>query len=141
MVLAAVISTVSAIFYFLANPIQVKHPDSIDPENSWPALYLDANVENDGIEISIPTTYSENMTIYHVRPNLPSNKAIVVNHDSMGVNMGRLKSVCDQLAQDTGFHVIMPDFFRNGDGIMNHGGFPFTDAGFAWFAQFKGFSL
>lgn len=137
MVFSAIISTVVSIFYFLANPIRIQHPETIDPAGSWPALELDASVQNDGFEISVPTEYAGNMTIYHVVPQNPSTKAIIVNYDINGMNMGRLRSVCDQLAQDTGFHVIMPDFFRNGDGIMNYGGFPFTDAGFMWFAQFN----
>lgn len=121
------------------DPVNSKcaHPDTIDPPGSWPALELDASVENEGIEVSVSTEYAADMAIYHVIPETPSNKAVIVNYDIFGMNMGRLRSVCDQIAQDTGFHVLMPDYFRDGDGVGNYGGFPFTDEGFNWFSQFN----
>ena len=62
----------------------------------------------------------QDMDAYYVEPEAPSDKAIVVNYDVMGIDGGRLRSVSDQLAKDTGFHVIMPDFFRNGEGINDY---------------------
>ena len=117
-------------------PKAAKNPDSIDPESSWPALVLDDNVENVGIEVFVPSNFSD-MMIYHVKPEQNSTKAIIVNYDIFGILSGRLKSVCDQIARDTGFHVLMPDFFRNNEGINEHGGLrPFTDESRSWLEQF-----
>jgi len=41
-------------------------------------------------------------------------KAIILIHDIFGVDSGRTKEICDQLA-DAGYLVVMPDFFE-GDG-------------------------
>ena len=40
-----------------------------EPENSWPALELDDEAENEGIEVSV-LAQQFNMTIYHVQPKL-----------------------------------------------------------------------
>lgn len=125
-----------SVFLILRN--QLKHPENYtEPENSWPALVLDSDVQNDGVEVTVLAEPSS-MTIYHVQPSKPSTKAIIVNHDSIGINSGRNRAICDQLSRDTGYHVLMPDFFRNGDGILNYGGFTaigMSPEGIAWFSQ------
>jgi len=126
-----------SVFLILSN--QLKHPENNynEPENSWPALVLDSDVQNDGVEVTVLAEPSA-MTIYHVKPSVPSKKAIIVNHDSVGINSGRNRAICDQLSRDTGYHVLMPDFFRNGEGVLNYGGFTATGMspeGLAWFSQ------
>jgi dienelactone hydrolase len=128
-----------SVFLVLQNQIKTPNPENNynEPENSWPALVLDSDVQNDGVEVTILAEPSA-MTIYHVQPAVPSKKAIIVNHDSIGINSGRNRAICDQLSRDTGYHVLMPDFFRNGDGVLNYGGFTATGMspeGLAWFAQ------
>jgi len=131
------ILTKLSVFLILSN--QLKHPNNNfnEPAKSWPALVIDSDVQNDGVEVTVLAEPST-MTIYHVQPSVPSKKAIIVNYDIMGINLGRNRAICDQLSRDTGYHVLMPDFFRNGDGVMNYGGFDLatgmTPEGLAWFS-------
>ena len=92
--------------------------NGICPEDSWPALVPDEDIVNDGTMV-----FLDDMGVYYVEPKSPSTKALLINYDSDGINSGRLRSICDQLSQDTGFHIAMPDYYRNETGINDHGGY------------------
>ena len=72
---------------------------------------------------------------------MSSNTALIVNYDIFGLNMGRTRGVCDQLSKSTGFHVVMPDYFRNADSIVNHGGIPLTENGREWLKTYPSSSI
>ena len=93
-VVPLLILTKLSVFFIIHNQNnkQEQHPDSIDPENSWPALFLDDTVENDGIEVFVKSEYSD-MMIYHVKPEKFSTKAVIVNYDIFGIQSGRRGSL------------------------------------------------
>ena len=100
------------------------------PSESWPmALTKDNEHDNLGkIE-----TLDNNLDIYHVGSG---KKAIIVIYDVFGLDNGRNKSICDNLAKELNCRVIIPDFYRNRDGLHNYGGIPFTADGMNWVKSF-----
>lgn len=95
------------------------------PPDSWPACQAPADYTPRGAEQLIG-----DLPVYSVMPEKATDKACVVLPDIFGwsQNMGRLKGICDTLA-DNGFLVIMPDPFR-GDTAT---GKPMM----SWIASFK----
>jgi len=71
-----------------------------------------------GSHPALSTTYAdrgEQITVGGVRLYVVgerSDKAIIVYHDIFGWNSGRLREVCDTLAAQGGFLVVMPDCFQ-----------------------------
>jgi len=83
-------------------------------------------------------TIQDDLQVYYSAPsNKESKKAIILIYDIFGFTGGQIRGICDQLAS-AGFHVVMPNLYRNETGIMEHGGlFPspgkfLTDDGMAW---------
>eukprot|EP00051_Salpingoeca_urceolata_P016597 m.221800 g.221800 ORF g.221800 m.221800 type:complete len:259 (-) comp18726_c0_seq3:105-881(-) len=74
------------------------------PPGSWPSLKVDYTPQ--GKEETIG-----DMACYVASPDAPTEKAVIVIPDIFGVNSGRIKAICDQLATE-GFLVVEPDFFR-----------------------------
>jgi len=60
----------------------------------------------------------DDLQIYQVGSG---DKGIVVAEEVFGIDSGRLKHICDLLA-NAGFNVVMPDFFR-GDNMPDNGDF------------------
>mmetsp|Transcript_3541 Transcript_3541/g.8827 ORF Transcript_3541/g.8827 Transcript_3541/m.8827 type:complete len:259 (-) Transcript_3541:859-1635(-) len=50
--------------------------------------------------------------------------AVIAVYDVFGFEVERTRSVCDQMARDGGFTVILPDFFRGTDVMKEFGQFP-----------------
>ena len=76
------------------------------PQGSEPALV--SNYVPRGVIETV-----DDMPIYTIGQG---EKAIIVIHDIFGVDSGRTKLICDQLA-DLGYFVILPDFFKK-DGYV-----------------------
>lgn len=98
------------------------------PSGSWPALTEDTQRTLNGKEHTI----ASGTNCYSVPPaaaasGKPKKRAVVVVYDIYGFSGGRIKSVCDQIAKEDGYHVIMPDLFGNNQSIDDHGGFGSDD--------------
>ena len=90
---------------------------------------------------SLPTSSDPRkpiLDVYHVKPETSTSKrAVIVIYDVFGLDNGRNKGICDNLAKELDCHVVMPDFYRNRDGLQNHGGIPFTEQGMKWVKTFN----
>mmetsp|Transcript_7637 Transcript_7637/g.28767 ORF Transcript_7637/g.28767 Transcript_7637/m.28767 type:complete len:257 (-) Transcript_7637:118-888(-) len=104
--------------------------ESCCPPDAWPGLKEDASREISGAI----HTLDSGVVLYVVGAEDATN-AIVIIHDVFGFSGGRVKSVCDSLAEETGALVIMPDLYGNEDTLDNYGGLAFTDEGKAWLQQ------
>ncbi len=73
----------------------------------------------------------DDLQVYVALPGVPGSgeKAVVWGHDIFGPNSGRTYELVDQLAADTEYTVLLPDFYR---GAVNP---PLED--FTWDAQLR----
>ena len=91
------------------------------PPGSWPALVADKDTTQKGSEIII----KDDLKAYYVPSETTSEKAVLIFYDIFGWTGGQIRSICVQFAEK-GFHVFMPNFYRNEDGINSFGGLNFS---------------
>ncbi len=82
------------------------HLIDIEPEDAWGPLR--SNYEPKGFN----QTLGDDLLVYIAGLPGTTDKAVVWGHDSYGPGSGTTYELVDRLAEDTGFLVLLPDFFR-----------------------------
>jgi len=118
--LVAKIATVGITLGFFSTKAPVEHKFyKTCPDDSWPALMTDDSREHLGKAV----TLDNGLEAYYVAPQKPSKKAIIVYYTIKGMAGSRIKSITDHFSNfEEPYHVILPNFFRNKDGILSNGG-------------------